>query len=127
MQAVWYNLCLEMNRSSVAGISSLYLAAGDLSKLFFWRISIMTKERKLELIKEFGRNEGDTGSPEVQIALLTERIAHLTDHLKSHQKDHHSRRGLLMLVGQRRGLLNYLKSKDIEGYRALIEKLGIRK
>ena len=87
----------------------------------------MTKERKLELIKEFGRNEGDTGSPEVQIALLTERIAHLTDHLKSHQKDHHSRRGLLMLVGQRRGLLNYLKSRDIEGYRALIEKLGIRK
>ena len=87
----------------------------------------MTKERKLELIKEFGRNEGDTGSPEVQIALLTERITHLTDHLKSHQKDHHSRRGLLMLVGQRRGLLNYLKSKDIEGYRALIEKLGIGK
>ena len=87
----------------------------------------MTKERKLELIKEFGRSEGDTGSPEVQIALLTERISHLTDHLKSHQKDHHSRRGLLMLVGQRRGLLNYLKSKDIEGYRALIEKLGIRK
>ena len=87
----------------------------------------MTKERKLELIKEFGRNEGDTGSPEVQIALLTERITHLTDHLKSHQKDHHSRRGLLMLVGQRRGLLNYLKSKDIEGYGALIEKLGIRK
>ena len=77
----------------------------------------MTKERKLELIKEFGRNEGDTGSPEVQIALLTERITHLTDHLKSHQKDHHSRRGLL----------NYLKSKDIEGYRALIEKLGIGK
>ncbi len=87
----------------------------------------MTKERKLELIKEYGRSEGDTGSPEVQIALLTERITHLTDHLKSHQKDHHSRRGLLMLVGQRRGLLNYLKSKDIEGYRALIEKLGIRK
>ena len=87
----------------------------------------MTKERKLELIKEFGRNECNTGSPEVQIALLTERITHLTDHLKSHQKDHHSRRGLLMLVGQRRGLLNYLKSKDIEGYRALIEKLGIRK
>ena len=87
----------------------------------------MTKERKLELIKEFGRSEGDTGSPEVQIALLTERITHLTDHLKSHQKDHHSRRGLLMLVGQRRGLLNYLKSKDIEGYRALIAKLGLRK
>ena len=87
----------------------------------------MTKERKLELIKEFGRNEGDTGSPEVQIALLTERIAHLTDHLKSHQKDHHSRRGLLMLVGQRRGLLQYLKEKDINRYRNLIERLGLRK
>ena len=87
----------------------------------------MTKERKLELIQQYGRSEGDTGSPEVQIALLTERITHLTEHLKSHQKDHHSRRGLLMLVGQRRGLLNYLKSKDIEGYRTLIEQLGIRK
>ena len=73
----------------------------------------MTKERKLEIIKEYGRSEGDTGSPEVQIALLTERINHLTEHLKTHKKDHHSRRGLLMLVGQRRGLLNYLKSKDI--------------
>lgn len=87
----------------------------------------MTKERKLELIQKYGRKEGDTGSPEVQIALLTERINHLTEHLKSHQKDHHSRRGLLMLVGQRRGLLNYLKSKDIEGYRTLIEQLGIRR
>lgn len=87
----------------------------------------MTKERKLEIIKEFGRSEGDTGSPEVQIALLTERINHLTEHLKSHKKDHHSRRGMLMLVGQRRGMLNYLKGKDIEGYRALIAKLGIRR
>ncbi len=87
----------------------------------------MTKERKLEIIKEYGRSEGDTGSPEVQIALLTERINHLTEHLKTHKKDHHSRRGLLMLVGQRRGLLNYLKSKDIDGYRALINKLGIRR
>ena len=87
----------------------------------------MTKERKLEIIKEFGRNEGDTGSPEVQIALLTERINHLTEHLKSHKKDHHSRRGMLMLVGQRRGMLNYLKGKDIEGYRELIAKLGIRR
>ena len=87
----------------------------------------MTKERKLEIIKEYGRREGDTGSPEVQIALLTERINHLTEHLKTHKKDHHSRRGLLMLVGQRRGLLNYLKSKDIEGYRVLINKLGIRR
>ena len=87
----------------------------------------MTKERKLEIIKEYGRSEGDTGSPEVQIALLTERINHLTEHLKTHKKDHQSRRGLLMLVGQRRGLLNYLKSKDIEGYRVLINKLGIRR
>ncbi len=87
----------------------------------------MTKERKLEIIKEFGRSEGDTGSPEVQIALLTERINHLTEHLKNHKKDHHSRRGMLMLVGQRRGMLNYLRSKDIEAYRALIAKLGIRR
>ena len=88
---------------------------------------MILKEKKTQVILENATHEGDTGSPEVQIALLTERISHLTDHLKSHQKDHHSRRGLLMLVGQRRGLLNYLKSKDIEGYRALIEKLGIRK
>ena len=87
----------------------------------------MTKESKLEIIKEFGRSEGDTGSPEVQIALLTERINHLTEHLKNHKKDHHSRRGMLMLVGQRRGMLNYLRSKDIEAYRALIAKLGIRR
>ena len=70
---------------------------------------------------------GDTGSPEVQIAILTARIAELTEHLKSNQKDHHSRRGLLKMVGQRRGLLDYLKKTDLEGYRALIEKLGIRK
>ncbi|MBR3404823.1 MAG: 30S ribosomal protein S15 [Firmicutes bacterium] len=87
----------------------------------------MTKERKQELIKQFGRDEKDTGSPEVQIAILTDRINHLTEHMKSHQKDHHSRRGMLMLIGRRRGLLDYLKSKDIEAYRALIEKLGIRR
>ena len=87
----------------------------------------MTKERKQEIIKSFGRTEQDTGSPEVQIALLTERINHLTEHLKSHQKDHHSRRGMLMLIGRRRGLLNYLKAPDIDAYRALIEKLGIRR
>ena len=87
----------------------------------------MTKERKQELIKQFGRDEKDTGSPEVQIAILTDRINHLTEHLKSHQKDHHSRRGMLMLIGRRRGLLDYLKSKDIEAYRTLIDKLGIRR
>ncbi|MBE5936662.1 MAG: 30S ribosomal protein S15 [Lachnospiraceae bacterium] len=86
-----------------------------------------TKERKAEIIKEYGRSEGDTGSPEVQVALLTERIRDLTEHLKINKKDHHSRRGLLMMVGQRRNLLEYLKKKDIERYRVLIEKLGIRK
>ena len=88
----------------------------------------MTKERKQEIITTFATHEGDTGSPEVQIALLTERINHLNDeHLNVHKKDHHSRRGLLMMVGKRRSLLNYLKSQDIERYRALIEKLGLRK
>ena len=83
--------------------------------------------RKQELIKQYGRHEGDTGSPEVQIALLTERIKALTEHLKVHKKDHHSRRGLLMMVGQRRGLLNYLSDQDIERYRTLIKELGLRR
>lgn len=82
---------------------------------------------KTEIIKEFGRFEGDTGSPEVQIALLTARINELNDHLKMHKKDHHSRRGLLMMVGQRRGFLNYLAAQDIERYRAIVSKLGLRR
>ena len=88
---------------------------------------MITKEKKQEIIKEYARFEGDTGSPEVQIAILTERIRELTEHLKVNHKDHHSRRGLLKMVGKRRGLLDYLKKTDIESYRALIEKLGIRK
>lgn len=88
---------------------------------------MISKEKKSQIIAEYGRNPGDTGSPEVQIALLTERIRELTEHLKSNNKDHHSRRGLLKMVGQRRGLLEYLKKTDVEGYRALIERLGIRK
>ena len=88
---------------------------------------MISKEKKQAIIKEYGRSEGDTGSPEVQIAILTARINELTDHFKAHHKDHHSRRGLLKMVGQRRGLLDYLKKTDIERYRALIEKLGIRK
>lgn len=88
---------------------------------------MISKEKKTEIIKEYGRTEGDTGSPEVQIAVLTERIQELTEHLKEHPKDHHSRRGLLKMVGKRRGLLGYLKEKDIERYRTLIEKLGLRK
>ena len=87
----------------------------------------MEKELKNEIIAKYALHEGDTGSPEVQIALLTQRINHLTKHLKTHQKDNHSRRGLLKMVGKRRGLLNYLKEVDIERYRAIIASLGIRK
>lgn len=87
----------------------------------------MDKAKKTEVMTKYQRHEGDTGSPEVQIAVLTERINHLTEHLKVHKKDHHSRRGLLMMVGQRRGLLNYLIKTDIEKYRSLISELGIRK
>lgn len=82
---------------------------------------------KSEIIAAYARHEGDTGSPEVQVALLTERINHLNEHLASHKKDFHSRRGLLLMVGQRRNMLNYLKSKDIERYRALIAELNLRK
>ncbi len=88
---------------------------------------MISKERKEEIMKEYGRTAGDTGSPEVQIALLTARIQELTEHLKIHQKDHHSRRGLLKMVGHRRRLLAYLKKVDIERYRSLIERLGLRK
>ncbi len=88
---------------------------------------MLAKEKKQAIIVEYGRTPGDTGSPEVQVALLTARINELTDHLKLNQKDHHSRRGLLKMVGQRRGLLDYLRKIDIERYRSLIERLGLRK
>lgn len=88
---------------------------------------MITKEKKTEIINAYARCEGDTGSPEVQIAVLTERIQELTEHLQSHKKDHHSRRGLLKMVGHRRGLLEYLKKTDITRYRELIERLGLRK
>ena len=88
---------------------------------------MLTTEAKLAVIKEYATHEGDTGSPEVQVAILTSRIHYLTDHLKEHKKDHHSRRGLLKLVGQRRNMLDYLRRKDIERYRSLIERLGLRK
>ena len=87
----------------------------------------MDKDRKLEIIEQYKRHDGDTGSPEVQVALLTERINHLNDHLQTHKKDHHSRRGLLLMVGQRRNMLNYLRGKDIERYRTLITALNLRK
>ena len=88
---------------------------------------MISKEQKEQIVAEYGRTPGDTGSPEVQIAILTARINDLTDHFKSNPKDHHSRRGLLKMVGQRRGLLAYLKKTNLEGYRELIAKLGIRK
>ena len=87
----------------------------------------MDKNVKAEIIAKYATHEGDTGSPEVQIALLTWRINHLTEHLKTHKKDHHSRRGLLKMVGKRRNLLNYLMKTDIERYRAIVAKLGLRK
>ncbi|MDO4438369.1 MAG: 30S ribosomal protein S15 [Eubacteriales bacterium] len=88
---------------------------------------MIAKAKKQEIMNTYARKAGDTGSPEVQIAILTARINELTEHLKANPKDHHSRRGLLMMVGRRRGLLDYLAKKDLEGYRALIAKLGIRK
>ncbi len=88
---------------------------------------MIAKEKKQNIMKEYARTEGDTGSPEVQVAVLTSRIAELTEHLKANPKDHHSRRGLLKMVGKRRNLLKYLKNTDIERYRSLIERLGLRK
>jgi len=87
----------------------------------------LSKDQKTEVITGYQTHASDTGSPEVQIAILSERIGYLTEHFKSHAKDHHSRRGLMMIVGQRRRLLDYLKSKDVKRYRGLIDKLGIRK
>ena len=86
----------------------------------------ISKERTAELIKEFGKDEKDSGSAEVQVAILSERIRNLTEHLKEHKKDHHTRRGLMMLIGKRRSLLKYIKNRDIEEYRTLIKNLGIR-
>ncbi|MCR5800265.1 MAG: 30S ribosomal protein S15 [Lachnospiraceae bacterium] len=88
---------------------------------------MISKEKKTAIMNEYARTPGDTGSPEVQIAVLTARINELTEHLKDNPKDHHSRRGMYKMIGQRRGLLDYLMKTDLEGYRALIEKLGIRK
>ena len=87
----------------------------------------LTTDQKREVVQQFGKTAEDTGSPEVQIALLTRRINHLTEHLREHKHDHHSRRGLLMLVGRRRRFLNYLQRKDLEGYRSLIRELGLRR
>lgn len=103
---------------------TLFLVLGDYNQ---GGSNMIVKDKKAAIIAEYGRTPGDTGSPEVQIAILSARIAELTEHLKVHKKDHHSRRGLFKMVGQRRGLLAYLKKTDIERYRTLIERLGIRK
>jgi small subunit ribosomal protein S15 len=90
-------------------------------------MTAMTPEQKREIVERFGKDGADTGATEVQVALLTQRINHLTEHLREHKHDHHSRRGLLMLVGRRRRFLDYLQRKDLEGYRALIRELGLRR
>jgi len=109
------------------GRSAQFLAFGEKINFLGGFTTMISKEKKAEIIKTYGRTPEDTGSPEVQIALLTERITELTEHLKINKKDHHSRRGLLKMVGQRRNLLEYLKKKDLEAYRNLIERLGLRK
>jgi small subunit ribosomal protein S15 len=110
--------------SSVTGrLRPVTWLMGILNKEAFY----MNKDLKSEIINKYKLHEKDTGSPEVQIAILTERINHLNEHLKIHKKDHHSRRGLLKMVGQRRGLLNYLEKRDVDRYRAILEKLNLRK
>jgi len=109
------------------GHSAQFLAIGEEINFLGGFTIMISKEKKAEIIKTYGRTPDDTGSPEVQIALLTARISELTEHLKINKKDHHSRRGLLKMVGQRRNLLEYLKKKDLQAYRNLIERLGLRK
>jgi len=117
----------------ICQINTLYLALGKHTTKPRFKANkklggvTMTKERKQEIIATYRRDEKDTGSPEVQIALLTERINNLTEHLKTHKKDNHSRRGLLQMVGARRSLLNYLAKEDVQRYRDIVEKLGLRK
>ena len=120
--------CLSYARLSLCGTDTptgRYVKA--INQIFQEDKEMISKEKKQAIIEEYARSAGDTGSPEVQIAILTARIIEITEHMKANPKDFHSNRGLLKLVGQRRGLLDYLKKKDIERYRALIEKLGLRK
>ena len=116
----------EISLDSESGHSDRFLING-VYKILRRQSIMIAKDKKQAIIQEYARTEGDTGSPEVQVAILTARIQELTEHLKTNHKDHHSRRGLLKMVGKRRGLLDFLKKTDIERYRALIEKLGIRK
>lgn len=115
-------------RCSGSGRSVRFLVSGEIKyPIMGQEVIMISKEKKAEIIKTYGRTPEDTGSPEVQVALLTARIVELNEHLKENKKDHHSRRGLLKMVGQRRNLLAYLKKKDIDAYRELISKLGLRK
>ena len=116
----------EISLDSESGHSDRFLING-VYKILRRQSIMIAKDKKQAIIQEYARTEGDTGSPEVQVAILTARIQELTEHLKTNHTDHHSRRGLLKMVGKRRGLLDFLKKTDIERYRALIEKLGIRK
>ena len=116
----------EISLDSESGHSDRFLING-VYKILRRQSIMIAKDKKQAIIQEYARTEGDTGSPEVQVAILTARIQELAEHLKTNHKDHHSRRGLLKMVGKRRGLLDFLKKTDIERYRALIEKLGIRK
>lgn len=118
VQSQKFELQLGQTYSNVDSVDSMFMR-GDLFML--------TKDAKQEIIQKYATHEGDTGSPEVQIAILTSRIQYLTEHLKEHKKDHHSRRGLLKMVGHRRRLLNYLNKKDINRYRELISQLNLRK
>ena len=121
---VWFSTQFINNLSCVYRISGVIPGLRKEQKR---RKEMITQAKKAEIIAEYATHEGDTGSPEVQIAILTYRINDLNEHLKIHKKDHHSRRGLLKMVGQRRNLLNYLKGKDLERYRTLIARLGLRK
>ena len=121
----FYARCSVLGESCISTPPTLYLASGEYFRKV--EITMIQKEKKTQVILENAMHEGDTGSPEVQVAILTARINELTDHLRTHKHDNHSRRGLLMMVGKRRSLLDYLAKKDINRYRAIIAKLGIRK
>lgn len=117
--------CVNLNRGAVRRHSDADFATGQ--TFFAGGFDMLDKQAKQEIMEKFAVHEGDTGSPEVQIALLTARISYLTEHLKQHKKDHHSRRGLLKMVGQRRRLLSYLNKKDINRYREILSQLNLRK
>ena len=120
-------MCTSLSRIVEYALTGHTDSLSEIEEIFKRGVYTMLAQEKTEIMQKYATHDGDTGSPEVQIAVLTKRINDLTEHLKEHKKDHHSRRGLLKMVGHRRNLLNYLMKKDINRYRAIIEKLGIRK